>query len=190
MNFVYYNIYFAFILVSVILFIIGFFTTGQNSFSAFVTGFSIIALAIILILVQIFIIIFKNNPNPDFYTFIKIVLNNTGPFIVLLSIIGFLLFIIISNKDKIINNNVSSDFYIFNNISIILLLVQIYIVYSNIKEINANNTNNTNNINYLTKLSKYLIYLIGLLNFISSIILFVILKYYTTDGFTTLQHSL
>lgn len=80
-------------------------------------------------------------------------------------------------KNKIINEQVSNSYYSFSNVTIILILLQLYIIYSNIS------TDKFISSGKLSKVTSSIIYLINVLTIISSIILFTILKYYTTDGF-------
>ena len=80
-------------------------------------------------------------------------------------------------KDKIINEQVSQNYHSFSNITVILILIQLYIIYTNIS------TDRFISSGKLSKITSSIIYLMNVLTIISSIILFTILKYYTTDGF-------
>ena len=85
----------------------------------------------------------------------------------------------ITYKNNIINGRVSHGYYSFSNISVILLLIQLYIVYTNITSDSFEKTGK------ISKVTSSMVYLLGVLSGISSIILYTILKYFTTDGFTS-----
>jgi uncharacterized membrane protein len=77
----------------------------------------------------------------------------------------------------IIDEHVSKSYYTFSNIAIVLLLLQLYIVYTNISTERFESTGK------ISKLTSSLVYLLGVLTSMCSLILYTILKYYTTDGF-------
>ena len=58
-----------------------------------------------------------------------------------------------------------------------LLLIQIYFVYTNIDSDRFITTGK------MSQVTSSLIYLLGVLTWACSLILFTVLKYYTTDGF-------
>jgi hypothetical protein len=103
----------------------------------------------------------------------------TGPFLLMLGVISFILYLLITYKAIILDNHVSKSYYSFSNITIVLIFIQLYIVYTNI------NTNNFETSGKISKVTSSIVYLLGVLSAISSIILFTILKYFTTDGFST-----
>ncbi len=104
-----------------------------------------------------------------------------GPFLLMLGIIAFVLYLMISYKSIILDNHVSNGYNSFSNINIILILIQLYIVYTNITSENFEKTGK------MSKVTSSIVYLLGILSAISSIILYTILKYFTTDGFTVLK---
>jgi hypothetical protein len=134
-------------------------------------------LGIMMILIILFKNILKVNQNQSTLKLLYSILINTGPFLLILGVIGFILYLIIFYKDNIIANHVSHSYFTFSNITIILLLLQLYIVYTNI----SSETFETSG--KLSKITSSLIYLLGVLTCMCSLILFTILKYYTTDGF-------
>jgi hypothetical protein len=95
----------------------------------------------------------------------------------MLGAVGFILYLMIIYKTNIIEQKVSQSYYTFSNISVIILLLQLYIVYTNISTPNFEKTGK------ISKVAASIIYLLGVLGIISSIILFTILHYFTTDGF-------
>jgi len=174
----YSSIYKAFLMSSIIAFIISFFSQGEVSIGASIAGYSVLILGILMILIILFQNILKYYGNQGLLQFIFTILATAGPFLLILGVIGFILYLIIFYKNLIVDNHVSLGYYTFSNIAKILLLIQLYIVYKNIS------SNQFENNGKLSLLTSSLIYLLGVLTAICSLILFTILKYYTTDGFT------
>lgn len=177
MNIWYSGIYKAFILAALVAFIIGIFTKGDLSLGAYISGYSVLILGIMMILLILFNNVLRTTENQSILHIIYSIIMSSGPFILMLGIIGFLLYMMIFYKNKIINEQVSNSYYSFSNVTIILILLQLYIIYSNIS------TDKFISSGKLSKVTSSIIYLINVLTIISSIILFTILKYYTTDGF-------
>ena len=173
----YSSIYKAFIMASVIAFLISFFSTGQISLGASLAGYSVLILGIMMILIILFQNILKFNQNQGLFKIVSSILISTGPFLLMLGVIGFILYLIINYKNLIIDQHVSTSYYTFSNMVIVLLLIQLYIVYTNITTERFESTGK------LSQLTSSLVYLLGVLTSMCSLILFTILKYYTTDGF-------
>lgn len=173
----YSSIYKSFIMTSIITFIISFFSTGNISFGSSLAGYSILILGIMMILIILFQNILKSNQDQKLLYLIYLLLINTCPFLLILGVIGFILYLIIYYKKIIIDNHVSKSYYTFSNMNIVLLLIQLYIVYTNVS------TKSFESSGKLSKVTTSIITLLGILTLMSSLILFTILKYYTTDGF-------
>jgi len=174
----YSSIYSSLIVSSSIAFIIGFFTTGDTSFGATLTAYSILILAIMMILTLLFRNIVFNSGNQSSLQVLLTILSTTGPFILMLALIGIILYLIISGKDRIIAGQVAPSYYTFSNIAVILFLIQTYTIYKNLNAVNTSGK--------ISPLTSSLMYLFGVLTVICVIILFTVLKYYQTDGFTTI----
>jgi hypothetical protein len=177
----YASIYKGFILAGIISFIIGFFTQGDVSLGSYIAGYSVIILGIMVLIVLLFSNILKFTQGQKSFQILYKILFSTGPFLLMLGVIGFVLYLMITYKDNIIHNRISNGYHTFSNITIILLLIQLYIVYTNISEQSFQETGN------MSKVTSSIIYLLGVLTSITSIILFTILKYFTTDGFLNLN---
>ena len=78
--------------------------------------------------------------------------------------------------NQITNCNVSSGYYNFMNIFIVILMVQLYIFY------NATQDTNFKDNGVINKVTGLLLYLLEVINVIVIITLGIILKYFTTDG--------
>ena len=170
----YSSIYKGFIASSLVSFIIAFFTESKVSLGSYIVGYTFLILGIMMILL---IIINNSMKIKDETSSIPPVLTSSGPFLLILSVISFILYLIITYKDKIIENHISSGYYTFSNIAVILLFIQIYMIYSNIS------TDKFQTTGRIPKVTSSFIYLIGTLSAICTVIIYTILKYFTTDGF-------
>lgn len=173
----YSSIYKAFILASIICFLLTFFFTGKTYLGSLITGYSTLTLGILLIVIILMNGILNNNPDFNISVLLEL-LRITGPFLLMLSVIGFILYLVIENKKRIEEGRVANGYYNFSNIIIILFLLQTYLTYTSINNDKFESTGR------ISKVTINLIYLLGVLSGISSLILFTILKYFATDGFT------
>ena len=177
----YSSIYKGFIITGVISFIIGFFSQGEVSIGAYIAGYSVLVLGIMMLLLILFNNILKISQGLSTLQLIYSIVSSTGPFLLMLAVIAFILYLIIKYKKLITSQHISPYYYSFSNIAILLLLVQLYLVYTNISSPQFESTGK------ITKVTTSLLYLLGVLEAICSIILFTILKYFNTDGFTPLK---
>jgi hypothetical protein len=175
------NIYKAFIYVSAILFIIALNTSGSTTINASIAGYS--TMSISLLLIMIVIINGINQTIQDgasfFQTFLNII-KTLGPFLLVFAIIGFMMYLLIKFKTIITEGHVSNYYNTFSFLSSILVLVQIYLLYDGINSLNFQRTHT------LSKVIISVVCLVAVLNTISALILYVILNYYTTDGYKNL----
>lgn len=177
----YNGIYKGFIIAGVISFIIAFFSQGEVSLGAYIAGYAVLILAIIMILIILLNNIFRVTKDESTLKLILSIILTTGPFLLMLGVIGFILYLMITYKNNIISGHVSSGYNSFSNIVSLLLFIQLYIVYTNISTETFESTGK------ISPLTSSIIYLLSVLSGICSVILFTILKYFTTDGFTVLK---
>jgi hypothetical protein len=177
----YSGIYKACILGSLVAFIIGFFSESKTSLGAYISGYSVLTLGIMMLLIILFKNVLRISSNGSTLEILYSILMTSGPFLLMLSVIGFVLYLLINYKNKIIEGHIAPSYNSFSNIIVMLLLVQVYLVYTNIS------TDNFETTGKLSKIISSLIYLLGVLTAICSIILSTILKYYSTDGFTNIN---
>lgn len=173
----YSTIYKACIYAAGVAFILGFFSSNTTSLGAYLAGYSVLILAILMILTILFTNVFKTNTNNSTTQILYSILMTSGPFILILGIISFVLYLLIKYKNIIIAGHVSPSYNSFSNIIVILLMLQLFIIISNISNEKFEATGK------LSKVTSSIIYLLGVLTGISSIILNTILTYYSTDGF-------
>jgi len=175
-------VYKGLIIAGYISFIIGFFSEGKVSLSAYIAGYSVVILGIMMILTILFNNILRVTEGQKTFQIIYTILLTSGPFLLMLGVIGFILYLMITYKDSIIEKHVSSSYYSFSNISVLLLLIQLYIVYANISTEKFESTGK------ISKLTSSILYLFGVLGAICSIIIYIILRYFRTDGFTSINN--
>jgi hypothetical protein len=181
MNSLYSNIYKALMITSIISFIISLFSSGDVSLGSEISGYILLILSITLIafiVITKYITNFKNQIN--FKTILS-ALFISGPFLLIFAIIGFILYLIIYYKNRITSGQVSNDYYTFNFLCIIVLLIETLFLYNYLNYSDFELTGN------ISSLSVSILYLMSVILSILSIILYVILKYYQTDGFTNLH---
>jgi len=178
----YASIYKGLILASVVSFIIGFFTQGDASLGSYIAGYSVLILGIMVILVILFNNILQFSQYQTTFQILSTVILSTGPFLLMLGIIGFMLYLMINYKENILKGRVPASYHSFSNMVIILLMIQLYIVYTNIS------TDKFETTGKIPKVTSSIIYLLGVITSISSIIIFTILKYFTTDGFHNISN--
>ncbi len=177
----YSSVYKGFIISAIISFVIGFFSEGNVSLGAYIAGYSVLILGIMMILLILFNSIMKITEGQSITQILYTILMTSGPFLLMLGVIAFILYLIITYKSIILDNHVSNSYYSFSNINVILILIQLYIVYTNIT------TDSFEKTGKMSKVTSSMVYLLGVLSSISSIILYTILKYFTTDGFKVLK---
>ena len=177
----YSSVYKGFIVAGLVSFIVGIFSQGLVSLNSYIAGYSILILAIAMMLIIIFNNILKVNDGSSALQVLSSILMTSGPFLIILAVISMVLYLIVKYKSNIIDNRVSGGYYSFSNITALLIFVQLYIIYTNVFSDKFQNTGK------IDKVTSSLIYLLGVLSSMSTAVLYIILKYYTTDGFTTIN---
>ena len=173
----YKSTYNALLLVAVMLFLIAFGTTGDVNIGTTISAYSLLTISVFMILILVVNKTLSAETDVSGFQNIMDALRTAGPLFLILGVIGFVLYLLIYYKNDILGNRVSNSFYTFSNITTILLLMQVYLLYTNM---NAKD-------GFKGQLSKVVsgsLLIIGLFSLMSSLILYTILCYYTTDGFT------
>ena len=176
MNNWYSLVYKALIYASVILFFISFGTSGNTTIGALISGYSALTLSILMILIMLLNNVMMTTQGKGTLEIITTILMASGPFLLMLFVIAFILYLIITYSEIISEGRVSDGYYTFSNISVILFLLQIYLLYSNM------DTEKFKQTYKLSAITNSLIYLLGVISTICALILYTILKYFTTDG--------
>ena len=92
----YSSIYKGLIISSVISFIVGFFSSGNISLDAYITGYAVLILGIMMLLIILFNNIMKVIQGQSTFQTIYTILMSTGPFLLILGVLGFVLYLIIT----------------------------------------------------------------------------------------------
>lgn len=169
-------IYNGLIFVGVILSIIAFFINSNSNANIYISSYTFIIAGVILIIGYLINKILIRSTDTSIIRFLIIFLTNIGPFLLLMGILAFTLYLIISFKDKINNGNISSAYGLFSKLSLAFILIQLYITYNGMQNQNFKE-NGT-----LAKIYSSLSYLVGVINVAIVLILASILKYFSTDG--------
>jgi hypothetical protein len=103
------------------------------------------------------------------------ILYTSGPFVVLMTIIIFSLIMLFHHKSSIAEGRVAPGYVNFTNVSIILILIQLWIFYSGTKSKGFQNGR-------LDRVYSMLLYLVGIINIVAVITIWIILNCYSTDG--------
>lgn len=177
----YANVYKGFIVAGLVSFIVGFFTQGITSLNSYIAGYSILILAIAMMLIIIFNNVNKVTEGSSTMQMISTILMSSGPFLLMLAVISLMLYLIVKYKSIIVDNRISNNYYSFSNITSILLFIQLYIIYTSVL------TDKFQNTGRIEKVTSSIVYLLGVLSSMSIAVLYIILQYYTTDGFTTIN---
>ena len=179
----YESIYKAFIFGSAIAFIISYFTTGNNYYNSVISGYIILIMGIIMIITMLITKILETQPNGSITQIALSIIMKLGPFLLMLFIIGLTLYLLINYKTPISDGQVSTSYNTFSNITLMLIILQIYLIYTNMdkQEFKTNG--------HISSITTSLLYLLGVLSLLSSCTIYIILKYYRSDGFQMLQNT-
>ena len=171
-------IYTSFIAVSIILFIVSFFTTGSSKFGSSIAGYSTLSAGILLILGFLLSNISKiaASTNMTMFQYFLLIFKNVGAFLIILGIIGYSLYLLITYQSRILSGQIPSSYTTFSQISIILILIQIYLFYHGMNSASFKTSGK------ISGITSSIITLISVFNIISILILGSILKYFVTDG--------
>ena len=97
----YSSIYKAFIISAIISFVIGFFSEGKVSLGSYITGYSVLILGIMMILLILFNSIMKITEGQSIFQILYTILLTAGPFLLMLGVISFILYLMIKYKNII-----------------------------------------------------------------------------------------
>jgi len=173
----YKSTYNSLLLTAVILFLIAFGTTGDINIGTTISAYCLLVLSVFMILILVVNKTLSAEQDVSGFQSAMDALRTAGPLFLILGVIGFVLYLLIYYKNDILANRVSNSFYTFSNITTIILLMQIYLLYTNMNVKDGFK-------GQISKVVSGSLLIIGLFSVMSSMILYTILRYYTTDGFT------
>jgi hypothetical protein len=172
----YSSVYKGFIAATILTFVIGMGSSPRIAINCFQVGYCIFLIAILMILINVFNKILEPNSTKSGFTIVL----NVSPFIVICVIVAFLVYFNMKYYDIIVENHVSSGYFIFSNIALILLMIQLFVIYSSVSEERFETDGISNTMSGM-------ILLLGVLTGISANIIYQILHYFTTDGFSVIK---
>lgn len=163
------SIYKMFIYTATVLFVIYMFTTGTTAVGALITSFFIFGIGLLMLLMLTI------NHLQAIHSSVLNLLKTGGPILILVAFIGYLLWLVFNYKSTIESGHVSPTYNTFMNISVLLILAQIWLLIQN--QLASGYIN-------ITGVTSSILYLLNVLLFICVNIIHSTLRYFTTDGFT------
>jgi hypothetical protein len=148
---------------------------SSNGLLGVMFGYVSIIIAVMLLMM----ITFVNLTDTVVPSFFKL-LDAFSPFLLFLSTLAFSIVIISVYYDKLSTSDVSSSYKSFSTISVFFIIVQaILLMYS---------LNYSTKQNIISSVEVSKLRLLGIINLIVVFSSFISLKYFTTDGFTSIMH--
>ena len=167
-NYTNFCLYFIAIGIIVVLFTTIFGSVNQNTLVGTMLGYSIIISGFILLASLLTSRVYNGSLITVLYTI--------GPFLLIIATLIYLVYILGVYFNKISSGNISTSYYNFTNIFLILTLIQIAIFYNGVTDNKYQSTMT------LSKVTNMLLYLVGIINIIVVITLMTILAFFSTDG--------
>ena len=168
-------VYNGLIFVGIILSIVALFIDSNSNANLYISSYTFISAGIILLIGFLIHKILKN-PNASNADFFSAFLSNVGPFLLLIGILSFMLYLVISFKNKIDSGTLSDGYALFSKLSVVFILIQLYITYNGMKTSNFKETGS------ISKIYGSFSYLVGVINIFIVAIMATILFYFSTDG--------
>jgi hypothetical protein len=150
-----------------------------NTQSAATIVYIIVLISLTVGVTSVIVFILSNLKSNSFLSQMKDGVRNTWTLWLMLVPIVLTAYLVITNRERIAEDRVSSGYYTFSFISLIIMMLQIYHIFSSVSKTSDKNQE------AFTKLSTISSYIIGMyatLNLICSITIYVILTMFTTDG--------
>lgn len=162
-DFIYKQLYSTFLIFTLIIIIISFFTKSNIQNKLHIAGYSAYCITIIIIIVSLI---------QNYYLQLNKI-SDIIPFSLILICVLLHLYLLITHQEKISSMNVSKDYYIFLFISICITIFQIVILINRNFEFIFEN---------LSNIKKAVLNLTSIINIISVVFIYSILSLNITDG--------
>ena len=153
--------------------------SGENQVWGMVIGYSFLLAATILFISNVVSKIIKST-NSKAKSFISLMVS-IGPFIVFLILLACIIILIGSYFREIAADDVTPSFYTLSTLSILVCLMITYLFNKNTSTEEFMKTQEVN------KISGMVMYLLELLGFMIVISMFIILKFFVTDGYRNIR---
>jgi len=163
--------YISLITVGIILLFATIGSTSMDSLNGTIAGYFLIAIGM-AILISFIIGISSKNGSQNIISAIF----SVGPFFVTIGIVAYILYLLFTYKDRIAEGNIAPGYANFTNISVILILLQLFLFYMGTQKQSFQRDNK------LDRVYSGLLYFVGVINIVAVITIGIILKYFSTDG--------
>lgn len=166
-------VYKAFVYSAAILFATYLFSEGATALGALITSFCLFAVGLFLLLV-ITIYYIQTAANMTAWHTTTATLKHAGPILIVMGFIIYLLWLVFKYKGVIQSGHVAPTYGTFMNISVALVLAQIWLLMKN---------QAANGAVAMSSVTSAMAYFLDLLLFICVNTIHTTLRYFTTDGF-------
>ena len=163
--------YISLITVGIILLFATIGSTSMDSLNGSIAGYFLIAIGM-AILISFIIGISSKNGSQNIISAIF----SVGPFFVTIGIVAYILYLLFTYNDRIAEGNIAPGYANFTNISVILILLQLFLFYMGTQKQSFQRDNK------LDRVYSGLLYFVGVINIVAVITIGIILKYFSTDG--------
>jgi hypothetical protein len=163
-------IYNAFLFVGVVIVTITLFISSSSALTGTMFGYTFIAVGLFLFLGYLM----KNMSSAK--AGLLSILITLAPFILLLGILFYMVYLISAHFDRIASEQVSPSYYLFSKLFAIMLVVQLAII------LHGTETQQFKQTRTLGKVTNLMLFLTELINGVIAIVIGIILKYFSTDG--------
>jgi hypothetical protein len=163
--------YISLITVGIILLFATIGSTSMDSLNGTIAGYFLIAIGM-AVLISFIIGISSKNSSQNIISAIF----SVGPFFVTIGIVAYILYLLFTYKDRIAQGNIAPGYANFANISVILILLQLFLFYMGTQKQSFQRDNK------LDRVYSGLLYFVGIINIVAVITIGIILKYFSTDG--------
>ena len=163
--------YYSLIIVGTIIIFSTIGTSSVGSVTGTIIGYSFIIVGL-LIISGVSLSKMGSHGNFNIISFLM----TSGPFLLTIAILSYLLYLLSIYFKQITDGNVSKGYYTFSNIIIILIIAQLIIFSYGSQEKHFKTTYS------LSKVYGMTLYLLGVITLFTVFTLGTILKYFTTDG--------
>lgn len=157
-------------------------TYSVAGLNGMMTGYILIGTGLLLLVGYLLYNILNKKNNSQLTTYnrntITTAFYTTGPFLMLIGIIGYTVFLLIKYKSRISEGNVAPGYASFTNIFVILILIQLFIFYFG----TTNAKSNFKETGRLNKIYGALLYFVGIISIVTVKTLEIILSKFSTDG--------
>ena len=156
--------------------IIIFCTMGSNSASNLtgtIIGYSFIVTGTLLLIG--YLLNNMNTINGSSFSLISSLIT-VGPFVLLIGILTYMIYLLSYYFSQITAGHISSGYYTFMNIFIVLLMIEFYVFYNGTQDKVFKTTGTVG------KITGMILYLLELVSIVTAITLGIVLKYFSTDG--------